>query len=112
MRWLYVTVGLLATCVCLLGWIYLRDRDTSWRPPEQQVARTDAVTVADILGAACGSNCATALLSKVGPHSWLVRVTSNGRPECLKIDVDTFKVSQHSFSGLQRRRCAVRPKRS
>jgi hypothetical protein len=34
MKWLYITVGLLATSVCLVGWIYLRDRDTSsYLPP-------------------------------------------------------------------------------
>jgi len=38
MKWLYVTIGLLTTCVCLVGWIYLRDRDTNWRPPEPQLA--------------------------------------------------------------------------
>jgi hypothetical protein len=38
MRWLYLTIALLATSACLIGWLYLRDRDTNWRPsPEHQL---------------------------------------------------------------------------
>jgi len=33
---------------CLIGWIYLRDRDTNWQPSEPQLAHADA---ADILTA-------------------------------------------------------------
>jgi hypothetical protein len=36
MRWLYVTIALLATSACLVAWLYLRDRDTNWRPPPEQ----------------------------------------------------------------------------
>jgi hypothetical protein len=106
MRWLYVTIGLLATCACLIGWIYLRDRNTSWRPPEQQTARADATVANDILGANCRSFCATELLGQTGAHRWLVRVTRRGRPECLEIDVATFVVSQqHGLVGVSPRRC-------
>jgi hypothetical protein len=35
MRWLLITIALLATSACLLGWIYLRDRDPDWRPPSE-----------------------------------------------------------------------------
>lgn len=39
MRWLLVTIALLAASACLVGWIYLRDRgDTNWRPPERHLA--------------------------------------------------------------------------
>ncbi len=38
MRWLYITIALLAASACLVGWIYLRDRDTNWRPPERHLA--------------------------------------------------------------------------
>jgi hypothetical protein len=44
MRWLCVTVGLLAASLCLLTWVYLRDRDTSsWWPPERQIVGVDTV---------------------------------------------------------------------
>jgi hypothetical protein len=110
MRWLYVTVGLLATCACLIGWIYLRDRDTSWRPPEQQTARADATIANDLRGADCRSSCATELLGRTGPHRWLVRVTLRGRAECLEIDVATFATSpRHGLVGASpRRHCSSR----
>jgi hypothetical protein len=112
MRWLYVTIALLATSCCLVAWIYLRDRDTAnARAPEQQLARADATTANDILGANCRSHCATELLGRTGPHSWLVRVRLKGRPECLEIDIETFAVSEQSgMSGFQRRSCALRTK--
>jgi hypothetical protein len=113
MRWLYVTVGLLAACACLPGWIYLRDRNTSWQPSGQQLARADATVADDILGANCRSSCATELLGQTGPHSWLVRVTLKGRPECLEINVEAFMVSQqHGLSGVRQKRCAAHPKHS
>jgi hypothetical protein len=43
MKWLYVTIGLLATSACLIAWIYLRDRDTNWRPPEHQSGQVATV---------------------------------------------------------------------
>jgi hypothetical protein len=32
MRWLYVTLALLSASVCLVTWVYLRDRDSSSQP--------------------------------------------------------------------------------
>lgn len=43
MRWLYATIGLVAMCACLIAWIYLRDRDTNWQPPEHALTCTKAV---------------------------------------------------------------------
>jgi hypothetical protein len=62
MKWLYVTVGLLATSVCLVGWIYLRDRNTSsYLPPpltERQLAQIDAsATLNHLAGADCHPDC-------------------------------------------------------
>ncbi len=33
MRWMWVTATLLGASVCLLAWIYLRDRDPASSPP-------------------------------------------------------------------------------
>jgi hypothetical protein len=68
MRWLYVTLGLLASSVCLVGWIYLRDRDTSsYLPPpptERQLAQIDAsATLNYLVGAGCRPDCAAELLA-------------------------------------------------
>jgi hypothetical protein len=86
MKWFYVTLVLLASSVCLVGWIYLRDRDAHWLPPqpsEHQRALADTST------------------------------TRIGRPHCLQIDLDTFLVSQkHGLYGvqpLQPSRCDLHP---
>jgi hypothetical protein len=108
MRWLFVTVGLLLASVCLVGWIYLRDHDTSgWRPSERQRVQSDASTALIVISdAGCRSGCATEVLGRTRPHRWLVRLTVRGRSRCLQIDVDTFRVSQrHGFTGVQSRRC-------
>jgi hypothetical protein len=109
MRWLYVTVGLLTICVCLLGWIYLRDRDTSWRPSEPQLAHADAAEILTALrDPDCHPRCAAKLLGPTQPHLWLLRITMGGRTQCLQIDVATFKVGPHGLSEVQPSRCALR----
>jgi hypothetical protein len=45
MRWFYATIGLLATSAGLVSWVYLRDRDTNWRPPKSQAAARDTVAI-------------------------------------------------------------------
>jgi hypothetical protein len=112
MRWLYVTLGLLSVSACLLAWVYLRDRDTNWRPPEHQLARIDAAATLNVLGGECRSGCATKLLGlkRTESHRWLMHVTVSGRTQCLQINLDTFAVSpQHGLSGVQPSRCASHP---
>jgi hypothetical protein len=111
MRWLYATVGLLTASLCLLAWVYLRDRDPSTLPqPERQLARVDAATALATLGGAdCRSGCAAAPLRRIQPHRWLVRVTVQGQPQCLQIDLDTFAVTRrHGLSGVRPSRCPLR----
>ncbi len=107
MRWFYITVGLLATCVCLVAWIYLRDRDTNWRPPELQLARADATAIlTELTNGYCRSGCATKVLGHTGSHRWLVRITVREQPQCLRINLDTFATSrQHGLTGVQPSHC-------
>jgi hypothetical protein len=108
MRWLSLTVALLTASVCLLGWVYLRDRDPSgWRPPEQSLARVDAARTLTMLGGpACHSACAAALLGRTQPHRWLVRVTVRGHQTCMQIDVSAFAVSrEHGLVGVRPAGC-------
>jgi hypothetical protein len=108
MKWLGVTLGLLAASVCLVGWIYLRDRDTSgWLPPEGRLAHADAnYALAELGGQECPSHCSADVLGQTQPHHWLVRFTVVGRPECLLIDLRTFAVSQqHGLSGVRLQSC-------
>jgi hypothetical protein len=110
MRWLFVTIGLLSASVCLLAWVYFRDRDTSSaRPPERQIVHIDTEAALTVLGKAdCRSGCAVQRLAHTPPHRWLVRVTVEGRPECLQIDLDTFSASpQHGLSGALPSRCPL-----
>lgn len=105
-----MTVGLLATSVCLVAWIYLRDRDTNWRPQEPQLARADAAIVFNhtLNGANCRSGCATEVLGYVGPNRWLLRIIVRRQPRCLQIDLDTFTYSeQRGLSGVQPSRCRL-----
>jgi hypothetical protein len=107
MRWLCVTVGLLTASLCLVAWIYLRDRDTSgWRLPERQIVRADAaVALAAFGGGDCRSGCAAELLGHTQPHRWLVRITVRGRSQCLQLDPSVFAVIPHGLAGVQPSRC-------
>lgn len=112
MRWLYTTLGLLSASVCLLAWIYLRDRDTSAdsRPGEYQTAHADGVDTLVTLGHGDCAGCTTQVLSRIGPHHWLVRITAEGRAQCLRIDLANFRTAQqHGLTGVQRTRCPVKP---
>jgi len=118
MKWLYVTIGLLVTSACLVGWIYLRDRDTSsYLPPpptEHQRALADASTTLVVLNEGdCRSDCRIELLGHTQPDHWLVRINVKGKSHCLQIDLDTFLASQkHGLYGvqaLQPSHCALHP---
>jgi hypothetical protein len=109
MRWLGVTLGLLSACVGLVAWIYLRDRDTAnWRLPERQLATADAArTLAAFDGADCGQRCTVKLVGHIDSHHWLVRITVQGRSQCLQLDLATFATDQrHGLTGVQPSRCA------
>ena len=107
MRWLGVTVALLAATLALVGWVYLRDRDTAnWRPPEAQAVHVDArVALAALEGPECPRGCRARVLSRVRPEYWLVRITLRGRPRCLQIDLDAFAIGQYGLVGAQPSRC-------
>jgi hypothetical protein len=111
MRWLGVTLGLLGACVCLVAWIYLRDRATgNWRLPERQIATADAArTLAAFDGADCSRGCAVKLVGRVDSHHWLVRITVQGRSQCLQLDLATFATDQrHGLAGVEPSVCALR----
>jgi hypothetical protein len=58
MKWLAVTIALLALSAGLVSWIYLRDRDTSgWRTVERAQTRPEAGAVRDVLQLACQQRC-------------------------------------------------------
>ncbi len=113
MTWLYLTLGLLATSVCLVLWIYLRDRDTSsYLPPgptERQLAQIDATVMLNPLaGAHCLPDCTAKLLDRTKPEHWLIRITIKGHPQCLQINLYTFRITPQGLIGVQPTPCPPR----
>jgi hypothetical protein len=105
MRWLFLTLVLLASSACMLGWIYLRDRDTHWRPAESQLVRADvAIALGDLPHGDCAHGCRTEVLSHVGSR-WLVRITVKGQSRCIHVNLQAFAPSEHDLSGIQPTRC-------
>lgn len=110
MRWLAVTVGLVAASLVLVSGIYLRDRNPShWLPPQRKVASYDAETIVLQLG--CGHLCHYKLLSNPRPNHWVARIEKLGEPVyCFDIDVMSFDVSgARGVSGATAVRCAAAP---
>jgi len=110
MRWLLATIVLLAASAGLAGWIYLRDRDTNWRLPGEQLARTDAVlAISELGGGRCLSDCEATQLDPASSHRWLVHAILRGRHACLQIDVNTFTVDgPHGLYGVRAGHCPAR----
>lgn len=97
MKWLAVTIGLLAMSGSLIVWIYFHDRDAS-RPfaPERSLAHADAVSAGNVGGLACGQErCTVAVLTSPRPHVWLTRIADGSRARCFEIDLYTFSMHEH-----------------
>lgn len=92
MKWLYATIALLTMCVCLVAWVYLRDRDTNWRLTEHQITRTNSTAVRSRNSADdCRSGCVPQLPGIVRSHRRLL---------CHASGVETQKQSQLSRAPL------------
>jgi hypothetical protein len=110
MRWLGITIGLLAVSLSLIAWVYLRDRGTSqWRPSERAIASADATAVlAAIDGPGCHPDCAAELLGRRQSGRWLARITVRGQTQCLEIELDAFALGpEHALAGVQPSQCPV-----
>lgn len=107
MRWFFLTLALLACSAGLLGWVYLRDRDTHWRPPEPQLASAAAEgALSELGGAGCSAGCSAEVLANPAPHRWLARITVRGRTRCVQIDLRIFSLhGPHSPVGVEPHRC-------
>jgi hypothetical protein len=107
MRWLLLTLLLLAGSAGLLGWVYLRDRDTHWQPTEPQLAYAAAEgTLSELGGAGCNVGCSAEVLSSPAPHHWLARITVKGKTHCVQIDLRTSTIhGPHSPARVESSRC-------
>jgi hypothetical protein len=108
MRWLLLTLVLLASSAGLLGWIYLRDRDTNWRPVETQVVQANVEgALSELPRSDCSHGCETKILSRTGSHRWLVSITARGQTRCIQIELDGSAASGHGLSGIQPSPCTA-----
>jgi hypothetical protein len=111
MRWLGVTIVLLALSTALVSGIYVRDRDTNWRPPVGQLARADA---ADLLAhlavdTACHGRCAAEVRATGRPDRWFAQISIKSRTQCFEIDANAFAFTPaHGFSGIAEVSCGPR----
>jgi len=110
MRWLAVTLALLGASVALVAGIYLRDRDTSWRPPERATADFDAQWLLLYLaGPACGNRCGYRLLGHPQTNHWLAWINDRSRTQCVDINVGAFQITTaHGVLGVTRIPCDAR----
>lgn len=102
MKWLAITLALLGASVALVAGIYLRDYDSSWRPPQRTAAEADAkIVFTYVAGLWCATHCSSTVLATARPNHWLARIVDQSRSRCVDIDVETFNVSQdHGLSGI------------
>ena len=108
MKWLGVTVGLLATAAALVLAIYLRDYSSSWRLAPRQAAFADAQLVLySMAGPQCGNQCSYEILGHPGTDHWLAKIVDRSHPaRCVDIDIDTFDMgSARDGSGVQTVSC-------
>lgn len=109
MRWLAVTIALLAASAALVVGIYVRDRSPgTWRPPERVVVAHDArVLLEDLGGTGCRSACAIVRLIHIGPARWLARMYIARRVRCIEIDSNQFAATErHGLIGIVRVSCS------
>lgn len=112
MRWLAVTLALLAASAAVVVGIYLRDRDTSWLPPARTAADFDAqVVLTEVAGPGCGTRCSYQLLANPRPDHWLAQIVDRSRTSCVDIDLSTFRADDsNGLSGVKLVDCtAARP---
>jgi hypothetical protein len=100
MRWLGLTILLLAASVALVVGIYLRDRQTSdWLPPPRNAANSDVKTM--LLQTRCGGQCTYKLVGNPRPDHWIARVDNGTAIQCFDINLLAFDTSDsHGVSGV------------
>ncbi len=96
-RWLAVTLALVAATGALLGGMYLRDRRPgAWHPPSAFAARADAESLLSALnGGRCGG-CAVTRLRPASSGLWFARLRIEDQVRCVRIDPDRFAMTPES----------------
>ncbi len=108
MKWLGVTVALLAASAFLVAWIYMRDRHvTNWLESDAARAHQDARTVLSALeGYHCHKGCDYRVVDHSSGSHWLARIDVPWSTRCFEIDVNTFAFSpEHGLSGIEQVKC-------
>jgi hypothetical protein len=107
MKWLVMTLALLAASAALVSGIYLRNRDPShWLPPGPIVAHHDAMAIAAAIGGTCPRDCIVKLLGHPRTDHWTERIDIPTASECVDINVLTFATDEvHGISGVTKVGC-------
>lgn len=110
MRWLAVTVALLATCGGLMAWSYTRDRVTGPAGvTERFEAQAQARHLLDLVNGdrGCAGRCSSTVLGREGPRVWDVVLDTGRWRGCYRVALDEFTATAaHGLRGVQRRPCA------
>jgi hypothetical protein len=95
MRWLALTLGLVAACATGAAWIYLRDWERP-RPDAMQRLRARAAAQALFCCArrrdTC-SDCRIEVLDARGPRRWRIRIVGAAATRCFTLDLDAIHAS-------------------
>ena len=109
MTWRRVTLILLALCVGICAWTYLRDKDGPVvREPQRVDAQLDANWMLASLTTQrrCLAGCTAQVLGRIGSSTWRVKLAVPGWRQCFNVDVSSFgQAAGHGFSGVRAARC-------
>lgn len=109
MVWRRATSMLLALCVSICAWTYLRDRGGPVvREPQRIQAQLDANSMLTSFTTSrrCASGCTAQVLERIGSTTWRVKLAVPGWRQCFAVDVSAFgEVAAHGLSGVRAARC-------
>lgn len=111
MIWRRLTLVLVAACLALPAWIYLRDRaGYSPQQAERVHAELDAERVLGLLrpSRACGGRCSLELLGRVAPQLWRVQFRAPAWQRCFLLNLEAFRyLPQSGLSGVRLSGCRM-----
>lgn len=109
MIWRLATALIVALTVTLVGFMYLRDRDTSAaRLDERRLAAADGREVLGSLTTvqSCAGGCRADAIDRVAPSVWRVRLQTPTWRRCFELQIRAFGYSPETgFRGLRSVSC-------
>lgn len=109
MVWRRLTLLLVASCVAICAWMYLRDRDAGGPVQSSRVeAEVDASQMLDMVSSSrsCEGRCSAAVLGQTASGRWRIRLSAPTWQRCFDLDVQTFDyTSARGLSGIRSAAC-------